>query len=69
VALDRIADRMADETLWKEESFRRAVVAGLPEHRLSKFEHVLPDAFVTEMVAAYLLDTNETTAYLSRAAG
>jgi hypothetical protein len=32
-----------------------------------KFQHVLPDAFVTEMLAAYLLDVTETVAYLRAA--
>ena len=43
---------------------QQALLARLPEYRLSKFQQALPDAFAVEMVGAYLLDVTGTVAFL-----
>ena len=42
---------------WAAPETSQAILARLPEYRLSKFQDALPDAYATEMVGAYLLDT------------
>jgi ATP-dependent Lhr-like helicase len=59
---------MAGEAFWKDEGLWRAILARLPEYRLSKFQRALPAAQATEMLGAYLLDAAGTAAYL-RAGG
>ncbi len=45
-----------DGVSWSDSETRRALLARVPEYRLSKFQRVLPDKWQVEMVGAYLLD-------------
>jgi ATP-dependent helicase Lhr and Lhr-like helicase len=61
---DGVTDESVRETLraiaapafWSSPETRAKLSAMVPEYRLSKFQHALPDRWQTEMVAAYLLD-------------
>jgi ATP-dependent Lhr-like helicase len=55
---------MAGEGFWRDEATWRAILARLPEYRLSKFQQALPEAIAVELVGAYLLDAEGTRAYL-----
>jgi ATP-dependent Lhr-like helicase len=46
---------------------QQALLARLPEYRLSKFQQALPDAFAVEMVGVYLLDVAGAAAFLRQA--
>jgi len=45
-----------DSVTWCAPETRRALLALVPEYRLSKFQRVLPDKWQVEMVGGYLLD-------------
>lgn len=64
-AIDAVAERMAGEGFWQDEGIWRAILARLPEYRLSKFQQALPEALAVELVGAYLLDAQGTRAYLT----
>ncbi|HMA92529.1 MAG TPA: DEAD/DEAH box helicase [Polyangiaceae bacterium] len=52
----RILDTMRSPEFWDAVETRQKLLGMVPEYRLSKFQHVLPDAWQVEMVGAYLLD-------------
>ncbi len=49
-AIDAVVDRMAGEAFWNDAGAWRAIVARLPEYRLSKFQRALPEAASVELV-------------------
>jgi ATP-dependent Lhr-like helicase len=51
-----VIDRMREPEFWSDRSVWGAIVAALPEYRLSKFQRALPPQFAEEMVMNYLLD-------------
>jgi ATP-dependent Lhr-like helicase len=56
--------RMTAPGFWDDPETHHAIIARLPEYRLSKFQRALPDAASAEMVGRYLLDTHATAAWL-----
>jgi ATP-dependent Lhr-like helicase len=60
---------MAGEAFWKDAEVWQAILARLPEYRLSKFQATLPAAAATEMLGAYLRDARGTAGYLRGAGG
>jgi ATP-dependent Lhr-like helicase len=50
---------------WDDAETRRKLLSMVPEYRLSKFQHVLPDAWQVEMIGAYLLDFEGTKRWLT----
>ena len=63
-AIDAVADRMTTEEFWADAGMWKAIVARLPEYRLSKFQRALPEAASVELVGRYMLDAPGTRAYL-----
>lgn len=60
-------DRMAESEFWESEKTRSAILARVPEYRLSKFQIALPEWAAGEMVGAYLLDFSGARSFLSSA--
>ena len=56
--------RLADPAWWRYPVTERAILARLPEYRLSKFQQCLPDRYAVEVVGAYLLDVEGTVGWL-----
>ncbi|NOU34908.1 MAG: DEAD/DEAH box helicase [Polyangiaceae bacterium] len=56
--------KMAQPDFWTEDSTRRALVARLPDYRLSKFQDCLPERFALEVIERYLLDVEGTVRWL-----
>ncbi len=52
----RAIDKLADPAWWRDPATERAILARLPEYRLSKFQRCLPERYGVEVVGAYLLD-------------
>lgn len=63
--LERVVDTLREPQLWDDPEARRALLAKMPEYRLSKFQKVLPDRLQVEMVGSYLLDFSGTRAFLA----
>lgn len=59
-------DRMAAPEFWERGDTRSAILARIPEYRLSKFQPALPEWAAAEMVGAYLLDFIGTCSFLRR---
>ena len=59
-----IIDRIARDAFWCDADAWRAILAKLPEYRLSKFQQALPEAASREMIGAYLLDVAGTRSFL-----
>ena len=57
-------DRMSTPEFWERENTRSAILARIPEYRLSKFQLALPEWAAAEMVGAYLLDFSGTRSFL-----
>ncbi len=53
---------------WDDSGTQRALLARLPEYRLSKFQQALPEAMALEMVGEYLLDIEGARGWLTAAA-
>ena len=64
-AIDAVIAQMSDDAFWEDAAMWRAILARLPEYRLSKFQPALPEAAAVEMVGAYLLDAAGTRGYLA----
>jgi ATP-dependent helicase Lhr and Lhr-like helicase len=47
---------LAEPTFWDDAETWKAILARLPQYRLSKFQDALPETMVVEMVGQYLLD-------------
>ncbi len=62
-------DRMSASDFWESEKTRSAILARIPEYRLSKFQLALPDWAAAEMVGAYLLDFRGTHSFLGAGVG
>ena len=58
---------MAEPEFWESEKTRSAILARVPEYRLSKFQIALPEWAAGEMVGAYLLDFSGARSFLSSA--
>jgi ATP-dependent Lhr-like helicase len=56
--------KMSSPAFWDAPDTRRAVLARLPEFRLSKFQDCLPENFALEVVERYLLDVDQTVQWL-----
>lgn len=56
--------RMADSRFWEAPDTRKAVLARLPNYRLSKFQDCLPERYALEVVERYLLDVAGTVRWL-----
>jgi ATP-dependent Lhr-like helicase len=65
-AIDAVVDQMAGEAFWQDAGMWRAIVARLPEYRLSKFQRALPEAASVELVGGYMLDAAGTRGYLCK---
>jgi ATP-dependent Lhr-like helicase len=63
-AIDAVVDRLAGKELWNDAGMWRAIVARLPEYRLSKFQRALPEALSVELVGGQMLDAAGTRGYL-----
>jgi ATP-dependent helicase Lhr and Lhr-like helicase len=61
--------RMSTPAFWEEPATRRALLARLPEYRLSKFQDCLPEKFALEVVENYLLDVGGTVRWLTSEVG
>ena len=57
-------DRMSAPEFWKSGKTRSAILARIPEYRLSKFQRALPEWASAEMVGAYLLDFSGASSFL-----
>ncbi len=55
---------LSDPAWWRYPVTERAILARLPEYRLSKFQQCLPDRYAVEVVGAYLLDVEGTVGWL-----
>jgi ATP-dependent Lhr-like helicase len=65
-AIDAVVDQVAGEAFWNDAGMWRAIVARLPEYRLSKFQRALPEAASVELVGGYMLDAAGTRGYLGQ---
>lgn len=63
--VERVVDALRDPQLWTDPEVRRALLAKVPEYRLSKFQKVLPDRLQVEMVGSYLIDFAGTPEFLA----
>lgn len=59
-----LLDEMRGQAFWDDPGFSAALLAKLPDYRLSKFQPAMPDAAAREMVAYYLLDVPGALAFL-----
>lgn len=55
---------MGTQEFWSDPAFSAALLAKLPDYRLSKFQPAMPEAAAREMVASYLLDVPGTVGFL-----
>ncbi len=56
--------RMSASTFWTAETFRKSLLARLPNYRLSKFQDCLPEMLALETVERYLLDVEGAVGWL-----
>jgi ATP-dependent Lhr-like helicase len=56
---------MRREDFWSAEETRQALLARLPEYRLSKFQDALPEPMAMEMLGSWLLDFESTRSFLA----
>ncbi len=63
-AVGKVLRELRSPEFWDDAETRRRLLSMVPEYRLSKFQHVLPDAWQVEMVGGYLLDFEGTKAWL-----
>jgi ATP-dependent Lhr-like helicase len=66
-ALRSCLTELREHAFWVAPETQQALLARLPEYRLSKFQQALPDAFAVEMVGVYLLDVAGAAAFLRQA--
>jgi ATP-dependent Lhr-like helicase len=57
---------MKELHFWSEDGLWKEIVHNLPQYRLSKFQAILPQWSIQEMLADYLLDLPGTWKYLSQ---
>ncbi len=58
--VNQILSRLRSPEFWDAAETRQKLLSMVPEYRLSKFQHVLPDVWQVEMVGSYLLDFEGT---------
>jgi ATP-dependent Lhr-like helicase len=58
--------KMASAEFWEAPETRRAVLARLPNYRLSKFQDCLPERFTLEVVERYLLDVEKAARWIGQ---
>jgi ATP-dependent Lhr-like helicase len=58
-------ENMSQPDFWGSKETRAAMLARVPDYRLSKFQVALPDVMAAEMVGAYLLDFDRTQRFLT----
>ena len=56
VDLKKAVRRLHSVEMWSDDALWEGISEGLPGYRLSKFQDILPDNVVREMMSAYLLD-------------
>ena len=61
--------RMSATGFWESDGTRSAILARLPDYRLSKFQLALPRSAAAEMVGAYLLDFDGADAFVRFVSG
>ena len=59
-------DQISAPDFWESEKTRFAILARVPEYRLSKFQLALPEWAAAEMVGAYLLDFSSSRSFLRK---
>lgn len=69
VADNFLVRKLSSPEFWNAPDTRRAILARMPNYRLSKFQDCLPELFALEVVESYLLDVKRTVAWLSGSAG
>ena len=57
--------KLAEPGFWERDDTRAAMIARIPDYRLSKFQPALPTWAVAEMLGTYLLDFDGTAAFLA----
>lgn len=62
--VDQAIARMREPGFWDDPETHHAIMARLPEYRLSKFQRALPEMAQLEMVGSYLLDVGVAGAWL-----
>lgn len=65
-ALRRAIAELQSPGFWESKDNLRAMLAKVPEYRLSKFQRALPPLYEVELVGDYLLDFAGTAAFLQR---
>ncbi|HMY21343.1 MAG TPA: helicase-related protein, partial [Polyangium sp.] len=68
-AIDAVVDGLSGDAFWNDVGLWKALVARLPEYRLSKFQRALPEALSMEMALGYMLDATGTREYLGNGRG
>ena len=58
---------ISNREFWQDTKIWQAIIASLPEYRLSKFQQALPAKFSQEMVGRYLLDSEGARTFLGSA--
>ena len=56
---------VSSEAFWRDPETGRALLARVPEYRLSKFQDALTEAQALEMIGGYLIDVAATTTFLA----
>lgn len=62
--IDAVVDGLSEDAFWNDAGTWKAIVARLPEYRLSKFQRTLPEALSMELALGYMLDAAGTRDYL-----
>jgi ATP-dependent Lhr-like helicase len=63
-AMGAVIAQMRAEGFWDDPAVYRQLLERLPQFRLSKFQQVLPDAAVREMVGGALVDIGRVRSFL-----
>jgi ATP-dependent Lhr-like helicase len=63
--LEEKIKHLQDAEFWSDEKIWKPLIAGLPAYRLSKFQALMPQWVVQEMLADYLLDLDGTWHWLT----
>jgi len=64
-AIEEAIGKMSQVGFWELDETRIALLARLPEYRLSKFQSALPDSRAAELVGSYLLDAKMAARFLN----
>jgi ATP-dependent Lhr-like helicase len=66
--LDATLEKLRTSEFWSSADNQKAILARVPDFRLSKFQQALPQKFEAEVVGSYLLDIAGTRDFLSATA-